>query len=341
MKKIAATLICAVLLTCFATTSSQADGDRTTGATLQTKAETVRDTLLKSDSQALYDSLAPWIQGQLKLDCVAVRKEARYLRDNAREGDISRINGLLSLYHGANESDDLLNEFCDVSPALYLKLALGLVHNFDLPAEPEEWLTTERIIATEDISNPHWMLGENSRRRVGVVQFSHPDSWRRITVRCVDETDSWQVVDLSLGFGPDLSDVLTKSGVKNVRLDIASPEWRRVEKCRAEGEQLLGSGRDYSRVEYSKDGIAKKAFTEFMSEEDFESSFSGFYFKLRATLYKKPDMERGAIVAEPVNDDSIGYGAIYFNYESGESTVKWYDTEEDLEEALKAFETAK
>lgn len=340
MMKLTPTLLAALLLTGLCTTAPvQAEGETSTGSTLQAKADIVRDTVLKNDAQALYDNLAPWIQSRLKLVCATVRKEARYIRDNAREGDIERVNARLGLNHRGSDSDELLNELCDASPTLYLKLSLLAHHDVDLPADATEWLTTERIIATEDVSESHRMLGENARRRVGIVEFSHPDSWRRIVVRCVDEGDSWQVVDLSSGFGADLSDVVSEGGPSAVYLDFAAPDWRKLELRRTEGEQLMGSGRDYARVEYSKSEIAPKKFSDSM--EEFESAFTGDYYKLRDTIYKKPDMERGAVVAEPVDDEDLGYAALYFSYGSGESEFKWYDTKEELEEALTNFQAAK
>ncbi|MBK8207099.1 MAG: hypothetical protein IPK87_09980 [Planctomycetes bacterium] len=119
---------------------------------------------------------------------------------------------------------------------------------------------------------------------------------------------------------------------------------KEVSDARLKAEDMLGSLKNWARVSYAKTGVAPKTLTGDIdggggkvSADDLKNE----HYQVRDVVYKKPDMERGALACEPLAGAEYGYGAVYFNYAGGESDYEWYDTKEKLEDALKAFQTAK
>lgn len=89
---------------------------------------------------------------------------------------------------------------------------------------------------------------------------------------------------------------------------------------RAEGEQLMGSARDFSRVEYSKAGVAPanlagagtnafkgKYYTVDQTAGPAASGVAGYDVKLQATPTSATD----------------GTGTIHFVWTSGNSSIQW------------------
>ncbi len=117
-----------------------------------------------------------------------------------------------------------------------------------------------------------------------------------------------------------------------------------VSDARLKAEDMLGALKNRARVAYARVGVEPKTLTG-----DFEGGgckvspdqLKDGSYQVRDVVYKKPDMERGAVVCEPTAGPEYGFGALYFNYPDGKGELSWYDTKEKLEEALKAFQTAK
>jgi len=91
---------------------------------------------------------------------------------------------------------------------------------------------------------------------------------------------------------------------------------------RSEGEQLLGSARDYCRVEWSRTGDIEKV-REMLTTEVRAGTFSGKYFSVAPELKQTP---QGGVLhtapgVESVHDDGIGY--VEFAWETAEWTLKW------------------
>ena len=91
---------------------------------------------------------------------------------------------------------------------------------------------------------------------------------------------------------------------------------------RAEGEQLLGSARDFLRVEYSKMGSVDLIRERFADEID-AGAFTGQYFQI------SPDIEPAPIGAtahtSPTREsyEGDGTGSITWEWRSGNSTITW------------------
>lgn len=105
----------------------------------------------------------------------------------------------------------------------------------------------------------------------------------------------------------------------------------------SEGEQLLGSARDYTRVEYSKNGIPPADIYDFADEH----LFTGAHYKVRGAIHQlsvagdqRYDV---AIVAEPTE----GFGlwlTMRFQWASGQNKIEQHEDEEAVKAAIKSWQ---
>ncbi|MCZ7605279.1 MAG: hypothetical protein M5U25_04260 [Planctomycetota bacterium] len=94
---------------------------------------------------------------------------------------------------------------------------------------------------------------------------------------------------------------------------------------RAEGEQLMGSARDFCRVQHNKG----KSFEEVhaaLEQEVATSAFAGKYYGVEARIVRL-DAGTARIYVYPTNRGD-GFGSIDFKWDTGESTIRWEQTEQ-------------
>jgi hypothetical protein len=350
MKKTLAVAIGALmLLACFGyrnpePLSAQGPG----GDALKTKADKLREALLNGTTQELFNKLPSWLRGRGELFTERlpqmVDEEVAKAPEDTRDDFRKQLKeGIARRVHSRDPGDTLgVKTYEDV-----LKLKAADLYALDIgqlrlqandklkPNREAKWHEVDRAVYEAE-AKVAWTNGpKHGTRTYGAISFMNRFN-DAMEVTCVAEGDTWQVIAFS-----------AKVGKRNLKLDgselMKDPMIPLIEKevldaQRSEGEQLLGSARDYSRVQYSKTGVPPKKLTDSTKLDYFE----GIYFKVRDKVYKKPDALRGALVAEPIDEESeLGWGVIYFNYKSGSSDIKWYDTEHALNKALKAFQTAK
>jgi prepilin-type N-terminal cleavage/methylation domain-containing protein len=96
---------------------------------------------------------------------------------------------------------------------------------------------------------------------------------------------------------------------------------------RAEGEQLLGAARNFTRVEYSKygswtTGAAPSAQAAWNQEAGTNDAFTGQYFEVSAepTFTGSAPNQTGTLVTEGTSD---GTGTMTFEVSSGSSSIAW------------------
>lgn len=104
-----------------------------------------------------------------------------------------------------------------------------------------------------------------------------------------------------------------------------------------EGEQLLGSARDFSRVQYSKTGRSPGNIYDFTDED----TFTGANYLVQGTIH---DLSVGgdqrydvAIVAEPVGGDGT-WLTMRFRWASGENKIEQHEDEEAVKAAIKGWQ---
>jgi prepilin-type N-terminal cleavage/methylation domain-containing protein len=85
---------------------------------------------------------------------------------------------------------------------------------------------------------------------------------------------------------------------------------------RAEGEQLMGSARDATRVQYSKTGTAPALISSFTPV----AGFAGEYYTINDAITSTAT--DGTIGATAVSA-SDGNGTINFQWASGNSSISW------------------
>ena len=89
---------------------------------------------------------------------------------------------------------------------------------------------------------------------------------------------------------------------------------------RAEGEQLMGTARDYLRVEYSKTGDANGTLRGFRGGPEFQ----GIYYQVDSTASRssKPGFD-GTVTCSPRKSQSDGRGTLNFAWGSANSEITW------------------
>lgn len=345
MKKLAATLAvaCLVLATGVYVPSNAHAQTAPGGDDLATTASRFRTAYLTGTPEELFNSLAPWLQGRANL---YDERFVDFLEEMVEpiEDEAERAEFLQALKDGwvddmrmYDPADKLgLKTFDDavaLSPSQMVALELS---QYRVQGREEvaahrnaRWHEIHRRIYTEEEDGALVTYGEVVYRN----KFKD-----EIEVICAADGDAWQIVDFNGQIGEEFLMLELSISLTDPR-DMFDSEEEEGFSPTEEAEQLMRSGRGYARVQYAKTAEAPRKFSD--SLKNFEEEFTGEYFKLRNKIYKKPDMDRGAIVAEPLEGDDWGYAALYFDYISGESDIKWYDTREELDKALKAFETAK
>lgn len=99
-----------------------------------------------------------------------------------------------------------------------------------------------------------------------------------------------------------------------------------------EGEQMLGSARDYCRVEYSKTGSEADTVKAF-DKADKEDWFTGAYYKATKLHVGFKGDWNAAIEVQPTAGTKA-YGLMKFQWASGNSEIEWFETQAELEAGL-------
>ena len=104
---------------------------------------------------------------------------------------------------------------------------------------------------------------------------------------------------------------------------VASSD-RSVEAERAEGEQLMGSARDFLRVEYSKTASPEKAFRAFTTFSA-QGAFDGYYYRVdpsaRSVANGAYDAQVTCSPTSAAHEPS--HGQMQFQWASGQSQIYW------------------
>jgi hypothetical protein len=196
----------------------------------------------------------------------------------------------------------------------------------------------DREVTEEVLPDGDGPVGSYKSRTVGKVEYRNANYRDRITVKAVAEGSSWHVTEVDFRialFEPlDLMALMSESALRSGNLETEI-----LDAQRGEGEQLTFSGRDLCRIHYAKNETLPGEITDTGIALD---QLKGKYFQLRNKVLKNSGGDRGGIVAEPTeNAGDLGYGLLTFGYADGKSEIKWYDTLDGLDAAIKAFEESK
>lgn len=316
------------------------------GNDLTRVAGNVRNAILTGSAEMLFNSHAPWMQERGRM----MHEEFQSMMAEAMKGSKEEVDAL-----NAEVARDVVRydpngvaaiktaqDVTALSPEKLHALLWGyyrLRGNNTLSARLNaRWYQVDCEVWQESEPDPSGVSGTMKTRNLGKVEYRNAAYRDRITVQAVSDGSNWHVVysefriaqlESEADMGLMSEDALSSDSVLSNATDAK----------RAEGEQLLGAGRDMARVYYAKHGEAPAKVEDCgMSLEDLK----GKYFQLRNKICKKPDAERGGIVAEPVKGaGDLGFGFMTFDYARPNPKITWYETEEELNAAITAFETAK
>lgn len=309
-------------------------------ATLQEAADKSKNALLSGTPEDLFNSLAPWLQERVKLHKL---EEFAYLEAGRKENKDFAAQFAIELKEriegeqGQDPAgltqiktlDDSLKSTPDVAFALdfgYYRVR-GLDRLKDNLAG--QWFVVDRIVGLEE--------EDGVSRTTGRVRYCSAGFRDSIEVRCVQDETGWQVVDITADF-EDVRLSLAGGAIARNPLDSKLAEAAAQQETRADAEEKLRTMRDYARLHWSKNQqVAKSLTKDALVHED---ALAGEWHTIRDEVYKQAGANRGAIVADPADEqDFMGWGIITFDYDGGQSRVTWYQTKEELEEALSDFQT--
>ncbi|MCA8936302.1 MAG: hypothetical protein KDB68_08840 [Planctomycetes bacterium] len=347
MKKLTLSLLVAVALLGLVENTDVVKADAPSGDALHEKADGLRKALLSGTSDELFNKLAPWLRGRCdlfkeRLPDLLEEELADAPADERGQWETELHNNIIERITDRDPAGKLgVKTFEDVLKLSAANMYAADVGQLRLQADEElkpnrdaKWHEVDRAIFTAEEKLKWAPKGALATRTFGTIAFVNRFN-DTMEVTCVGDGNAWQVISFK-----------AQIGTRNVKSDgtelVKDPIFKIVDKelraaKRSEGKQLLGAARDHLRVQWARDGSVPKKISDSTELEYFD----GVYFKLRDTVYKKPDADRGAVVAEPIDDEELGWGVLYFDYGSGESDHNWYDTEKELDQALKAFQTAK
>ena len=311
------------------------------------QADAIREAVLNGTPEEFFNKLAPWLQGRAKLFRERLPRELDAILSKSpeteRNEERSRLEKkLLTRLQKLDPQNTLgiesYEDYFELKAPQLVALETGQlrVHYDESAKDAREasWYEVDRTVYTTSESKKLVNRGREFERVCGEITFM--DEFDHVfVVEAVAAGNGWHIVRAGGDFGrrecdtegcPVLSDPFEEYVERSVR-----------DAKRVEGEQLLASARDYCRDTYSED----KSPPTKLSDGTELDTYEGAYFRIRDTIYRKPDMLRGAIVAEPVDDEDLGWAVLYFNYEGSDSEIKWYDKEGNLKAALNAFQTAK
>ena len=340
MKKTHVTLCLCLLLALFAfrqDTGAQAapENNLMAGEGLEDAPNAFVAALKTEDYMAMFNALASWKQNAVGLKQERLNNriaDGKFTGDEAKAWITAQDpTGEL----GLKTLEDLKGAHPSKFLALHSGMTLLLVNEMRKKNRLNWYVTDHQVGLLQTRRDPVRMLPWGGYVK---VENSAGDN---ITFLLQIDGGKWKIseFDIKVGsIGIELANVLENE----ISSGTGHKAWSSVQKSRAaEGEQLLGAARDFCRVEYSKTEKLPKNLGDGLKDSTVEEEFGGTYFNVRDAVYNDPDKKRGAVVADPVEDESLGYGALYFNYGDRTTDIKWYDTKDALDKALKAFQTAK
>jgi hypothetical protein len=344
MKKlIAAVFAAALVLAATWKTSGEAQVVTADGNSLQQKSARVRDALLEGTGEQLMLQLAPWIQGRLELShelwTAALAMDAEELKDEGTSQE-EMVTAMLKSLHKEDPADTLklrtIEDLKGLQPAQLVSLSCGQLRLQAIENVKDrisaKWHLVDRAIYTAEERIRH-RGDRKALRTYGRVAFinKHGD---KIEVTCAAEGGQWEVVD----FEAIVADHKAKlrAGTPIAGSDVSTRDARR-----SEGEQILGSMRNRVRVAYAKMDSAPDKLTGQVNGSGSgcdASDLEGKYFSVRDKVYHGDKENMLALIVEPMEDNGAdGFGVLTFNVVNGRGEIKWYGTEDELDEAIDEF----
>jgi hypothetical protein len=335
------TLAAAFLLT-LACNNPAAAQEPKGAATLQEAADKARNAILTGTPEAFVGSIAPWLQERVRLHQLertasleAARKENKDFAVKFAADWKARMEGDEGLDPAGLSQIKTLDDALKLTPEQALAIDFGYYRLRGLERLKDNvaglWFVVDRVTGTEE--------EEGITRVTGSVRYCSAGYRDSIEVTCVQDEAGWHVVDLSARV-EDVEFSLADCALTANPLDARLEEEAAVGEMRADAEDSLRAMRDYARMHWSKNQQVPKSLIK--DAQVHEDALGGTWHKIRDEVYKQAGANRGAIVAEPADEqDFMGWAIITFDYDGGQSQITWYETVKELDDALDDFQTEK
>ncbi|MBZ0136234.1 MAG: hypothetical protein K8I27_07670 [Planctomycetes bacterium] len=301
------------------------------GAGLLEAAEQARDALSTADYKSLYNLLDASARGQVAL---CHEKFVQHL-DSSDMTDEQAKNFAEAHDPGGHFGVNSLTGLRNLTEVQFFGLLSGLL---DLQSQrPPEVLVLRWHLVSKGIG----LMQPSSRtlRRMDLLAWGGAAAFQNradetIVLSFSLEGSDWKLtffrIDTQTG-QVDFEDVAKQSN----DWDSDVYKYSSVERARmSEGEQLLGSARDFSRVEYSKtaetDAVAKK-FPEFVESGYFE----GKYYHVKSLHVEMGECAYDAAIETEPQVQGDPWGLILFRWDSGQSAFEWFETKAALDARIK------
>jgi hypothetical protein len=295
------------------------------GKGLREAAVQVKDAIVGADYATVYDALRPAGQGRVEL----LHERFNELVRELKLDDEGAKNYADNLDPDGKLGITSLGELLGLNDKQFFGLASGLLsfaEGRDAKKVSLKWHLVEEgvgLLNTREMGGILLPWG-------GSAIFENRDEEQLTLVFTVEGTE-WKLATYEMEIdGPDLD------FERILRGKLDKDDLKYGAKARgpmSEGEQYLGSARDYCRVMYSKTG-SEDDVTELFDKEIKSGAFDGEYYNVRNYHKRLPNSEYDAgLEAHPVND-SQPWGLIQFKWASGESSIEWFETKAELDERL-------
>lgn len=286
--------------------------DQPNDAAMEATARVTQASIDSGDYEGLFKLLAPWMQETTQL-----------MHDTA----------IASLGTSADDDADVKAQAETLDPGN--KLGVDSVARLKALSTPEFFGLVSGMLEYAHSQKPgkwYWVsldegLSEDRRNRSNVLGWAITVVFQRVDTTTLKVSlrsfnGEFRVVDFSISDSDErrlvLSDAVSPGGSKTHGMFGSSA---RV----SEGEQLLGSARDWSRVQYSKTGTAP---AKLENPEQWE----GKYYSVLEDIHLTGETG-AAFVAQP-KQASGRWLLIEFEWASGRSTITNYASKVELDKAL-------
>jgi hypothetical protein len=290
------------------------------GEALGRQAQQLKSSFLTGTADQMYSAFAPWLRGRADLAREALDKELEDADEEEALGFLAHLDPNSEL--GAESLDDIRKFTAAEMNALFLRVYILRADKDVKDNLAARWHLIERKVYQRDDG-----LGLSVHGDV-IFMNVHGD---RIDIYAEAQGNEWHITRLAYKIGDHDGD--TEESLMGIWEDVLQgPEASAAEAVRSEAEQLAGSMRNYLRVQWARTGEAPETLTE----ADAADFAQGHYFTIEDKVHALPD-DRGAVIAVPNEDESLGVLLLVFSYPLGETEMLWFDTREELDRHLAAL----
>jgi len=305
----------------FAITCAPANAQEVGGDALAQKATQLREAVLHGTPNQLFTSLAPWVRGRGSLAHEVMKLELEQMNDDGVIRDLAALDPEGKL--GVRTRQDVIRLTPADLNALTAKVFVLRASEEAEPGIAARWHEVDRRVAQE------FDEGGEALVRRGTVLFMNVYR-HRFEVRAVAHGPEWHIV----GYAYEIGDVSVDSD------DTLVGMWEKVMRgrtdsvnraMRAEAEALAGAMRNRLRLHYARTNRRPTKFVGDDVARQFE--LEGVYFKVEETIHELPGV-KGAMVVVPKVEAATGFLLAIFEYNTGATTLKWFETRAELDEHL-------